>query len=56
MTLSREGHIKASRNGLIFGRLLRFFFRFFFFFFFLRCADLRSLNDAIPRRTHKGEP
>ncbi|QHN82364.1 uncharacterized protein DS421_20g695170 [Arachis hypogaea] len=59
MTLSREGHIKASRNGLIFGRLLRFFFSVIslsFFFFFLRCADLRSLNDAIPRRTHKGEP
>ncbi|QHO01691.1 uncharacterized protein DS421_13g417340 [Arachis hypogaea] len=53
MTLSRGGHLKASRNGRIFGR----FFRFFFFFFFLiRCADLRALNDSIPRRTPKREP
>ncbi|QHO30483.1 uncharacterized protein DS421_8g233630 [Arachis hypogaea] len=34
MILSRGGHLKASRNGLIFGRLLRFFSSFF-----LRCAD-----------------
>ncbi|QHO07372.1 uncharacterized protein DS421_14g463100 [Arachis hypogaea] len=55
MTLSRGGHIKASCNGLIFGRLLRFFSGFFLRFF-LPCADPHSLNDAIPRRTHKGEP
>ncbi|KAL4365263.1 hypothetical protein AHAS_Ahas07G0088600 [Arachis hypogaea] len=53
MTLSRERHLKASRNGLIFGRLFRFFF--WFFSIFLRCADPRSLNDAILRRTPKGE-
>ncbi|KAL4344510.1 hypothetical protein AHAS_Ahas11G0185600 [Arachis hypogaea] len=56
MTLSRGGHLKASRNGLIFGKLLRFFFPVFSFFFFLRCADPPSLNDAIPRRTPKSEP
>ncbi|QHO07371.1 uncharacterized protein DS421_14g463090 [Arachis hypogaea] len=56
MTLSRGGHIKASRNGLIFGRVLRFFFfSGFFLGFFLRCADPHSLNDAIPRRTNKEE-
>ncbi|QHN96868.1 uncharacterized protein DS421_18g622460 [Arachis hypogaea] len=53
MTLSRGGHLKASRNGLIFGRLLRFFFPVIFF---LHCANPRSLNDAIPRRTPIGEP
>ncbi|QHN86168.1 uncharacterized protein DS421_16g543710 [Arachis hypogaea] len=37
MTLSRGGHLKASRNGLIFGRLLRFFFYGFFIFFFTLC-------------------
>ncbi|QHN82439.1 uncharacterized protein DS421_20g695830 [Arachis hypogaea] len=55
MTLSRRGDLKASRNGLIFGRLLRFFFRFFSRFF-LHCADPRSLNDVIPSRTPKGKP
>ncbi|QHN96874.1 uncharacterized protein DS421_18g622520 [Arachis hypogaea] len=55
MMLSRGGHLKASRNGLIFGRLLRFFY-FFIFYFFLRCADPRSLNEAILRRTPKGKP
>ncbi|QHO01690.1 uncharacterized protein DS421_13g417330 [Arachis hypogaea] len=57
MTLSRGGYLKASRNCLIFGRLLRFFSGFFYFLFFiLRCADPRSLNDAILSRTPKGEP
>ncbi|QHN92949.1 uncharacterized protein DS421_17g588430 [Arachis hypogaea] len=51
MTLSRGGHLKASRNGLIFGRLLCFFL-----WFFLRRADPRSLNDTISRRTPKLEP
>ncbi|QHN98450.1 uncharacterized protein DS421_13g389640 [Arachis hypogaea] len=55
MTLSRGGHLKASRNSLISGRLLRFCF-FHFFPFFLRRADPRSLNDPIPRRTPEGEP
>ncbi|QHO01689.1 uncharacterized protein DS421_13g417320 [Arachis hypogaea] len=54
--LSRGGHLKASRNSLIFGRLLRFFFGFFSLLFFLHYADPCSLNDAIPRRTPKGEP
>ncbi|QHO01688.1 uncharacterized protein DS421_13g417310 [Arachis hypogaea] len=54
MTLSRGGYLKASRNCLIFSRLHRFFL--VFFLFLLRCADPRSLNDAIPRRTPKGEP
>ncbi|QHO30485.1 uncharacterized protein DS421_8g233650 [Arachis hypogaea] len=42
MTLSRGGHLKASRNGLIFGRLLQFFFYVVhtgFFLIFLCCAD-----------------
>ncbi|QHN96882.1 uncharacterized protein DS421_18g622590 [Arachis hypogaea] len=56
MTLSRGGHLKASRNGLIFGRLFRFFSPIFFPVFFLRCAYPRCFNDAILRRTPKGEP
>ncbi|QHN96869.1 uncharacterized protein DS421_18g622470 [Arachis hypogaea] len=52
MTLPRGGHQKPIRNGLIFGKLPQFFF----LVFFKCCADSRSLNNAIPRRTPKSEP
>ncbi|QHO42281.1 uncharacterized protein DS421_5g152800 [Arachis hypogaea] len=48
----------ASSSAGSSGFFSSFFFLFFFHFFcfFLRCANPCSLNDAISRRTPKGEP